>query len=100
MPPAIQARAFGLADAQGVLLTALDPAGPAARAGLRAGDVVVSVDGRPVRRSSDLRNRVGLAALGATLAVDFVREGQRRTARVLLDVPSTGKAPAPATRGR
>lgn len=85
------ARAFGLTETRGVLVTAVDPEGPAARAGLRAGDVVVAIDGRAVRHSSELRNRVGLAGLNGTLQLEYLRDGQRRTGQATLDVPATGE---------
>ncbi|MCA8094026.1 Do family serine endopeptidase [Burkholderia anthina] len=48
------ARSFGLANPDGALITMIEPDGPAAKAGLRAGDVVLAVDGKPVAESSDL----------------------------------------------
>lgn len=87
------AEAFGIGETQGVLLTAVDPAGAAASAGLRAGDVVVAVDGKPLRRGNDLRNRVGLAPLGSVLVLDYVRDGKRAKATVkLIAVPQREQA--------
>lgn len=93
------AEAFGLGETQGVLLTAVDRDGAAARAGLRAGDLVVAVDGKPVRRGNDLRNRVGLAPLGASLVLDYVRDGKRATATVTL-VATPWREQAGAELGR
>ncbi|RQR52858.1 Do family serine endopeptidase [Burkholderia sp. Bp9140] len=48
------ARSFGLANPDGALVTMVEPDGPAAQAGLQAGDVVLAVDGKPVAESADL----------------------------------------------
>lgn len=72
------AAAFGIAaDTRGVLLTGVAPEGSAAKAGLVPGDVIVAVDGKPVRSVQDLRNRVGLASVGASLKMEVIREGRR-----------------------
>jgi len=49
--------------------------GPAAKAGLRAGDVIVAVNGQPTRTVDELRKQVGDAK--GKLAVLIEREGQR-----------------------
>lgn len=54
----------------------------AERAGLRAGDVVVEIDGKPVLSASSLRTRIGLTEVGKTISVTYLREGQRQTARL------------------
>jgi serine protease Do len=43
---------------QGVVVTGVDPAGPAAQEGVQAGDVIVNVDRVPVRSAGDLRGAV------------------------------------------
>ncbi|MGH6949782.1 MAG: RIP metalloprotease RseP [Vitreimonas sp.] len=50
----------------------------AAAAGLRSGDVIVSVDGQPTRNFADLQAQVGPSA-GRQLSVEIVRNGARRT---------------------
>jgi serine protease Do len=53
------AEAIGLAKPQGALVTNVDPDGPAAKAGVEAGDVVLRFDGRPIESQSDLPRIVG-----------------------------------------
>ena len=48
------AKAFGLGLPHGALVSSVDPKGPGERAGLKPGDVITSVDGKPIDRSLDL----------------------------------------------
>jgi len=65
--------AVGLSDRAGLLVTEVVPAGPAARAGLRTGDLVVGVAGHPVRDRETLTAALADAGLGATLPVEALR---------------------------
>jgi serine protease DegQ len=86
------AAAFALDDVRGVLLTAVEPGGAAARAGLQAGDVVVAVDTRAVKSTAEFRNRIGLALAGNTLQFDILREGKpKRVAVTLAELPRRGE---------
>jgi len=74
------ASAIGLDHPKGALIAKVEPNSPAARAGLRQGDVVMAVDGAPVRNSSDLRNRIGLVRVGEAVDLTYRRgEDERRT---------------------
>ncbi|MCX7159430.1 MAG: trypsin-like peptidase domain-containing protein, partial [Proteobacteria bacterium] len=61
------AKSLGVQSRSGAVIAQVAIDSPAAAAGLREGDVVVEVAGRAVRGSADLRNRLGLAAVGETL---------------------------------
>jgi len=67
----------------GVWVQSLEPGGPAARAGLRVGDVVVEVDGRRVTSAEDFRALVSQLADGKKLTLRLERRGQSRS--VVLD---------------
>ncbi len=73
--------ALGLKDTRGVLVNEVAPGSPAERAGLRAGDVLVSFDGTPLADGGQYRNRAALARPGSTVVLGVVREGRR------LDIP-------------
>jgi len=60
----------------GVLVTSVDEDSPAARAGLRAGDVIVRFEGKPVTNGGDLREGVGRADSGQEVTVGVQREGR------------------------
>jgi regulator of sigma E protease len=65
--------------------------GPAARAGLRAGDKIVAVDGEPIAYYDELATRIR-PALGKPLLVEWERDGARQKATI---VPEAGDAPDP-----
>ncbi len=81
------ARSLGLDRAQGMLVTELHPQSPFARAGLRPGDVIVALGGRPVRSPAEMLYRLLTHQIGETVTVEFVREGRRMSARVRLALP-------------
>ena len=64
----------------GVLVKEVMPDSPAARAGLKSGDLVTSLDGRPMENNDALRTYVLLKQAGETMAVDAVRDGKSLTA--------------------
>jgi serine protease Do len=75
--------AMGLpADTRGALINSVTPGGPADRAGLQYGDVVVAMNGRPIVSSSELTRRVGQARSGDTLRLEILRDGRRQTVNV------------------
>jgi Do/DeqQ family serine protease len=77
------AEAAGVAGrTEGALVTRVDRGSAAERGGLRPGDIVVAVDGAPVRSAATFLNRLGLAEPGSTLELAYLRNGERRTARV------------------
>ena len=69
---------------RGADIQAVEPGGPAARAGLRAGDVIVSVDGETVREPDEVSEAVSEHEPGDEIVVEVLRDGERRTIRVEL----------------
>jgi putative serine protease PepD len=76
--------ATGTATASGARLRSVEPAGPAASAGLRAGDVITKIDGHVLEEGTDLIALVRKYAPDTTVAVEFRRGGQNETASVTL----------------
>ncbi|MFQ5619662.1 MAG: DegQ family serine endoprotease [Rhodospirillales bacterium] len=76
------AQALETKETAGAIITHVEERSPAADAGLKAGDVVVAIDGRPVRNSADLRNRVGLVPVGEKIRLDLIRDGKKRSVTV------------------
>ena len=73
------AAALGIKATRGALITNAMPDSPAAKAGLKPGDLVTSVNGKPITDAQDWRNVQGLAPLGSTLALGVDRGGRALT---------------------
>jgi len=72
------AEAFGLPAGQsGAVLNAIVPGSAADEAGLRAGDVVVSLNGRQINSAGELRTQIGLLRVGEPVQLEVLREGKR-----------------------
>jgi serine protease DegQ len=76
------AESMNLLNAEGALIAQVEPGSPADRAGMRSGDLVIAVDGRPVRSATDLRNRIGLLRVGTTAQLTVLRNGNQRAISV------------------
>ena len=74
LPPRL-ARELG--QSAGVEIVEVVDASPAARAGLRAEDLIVSIDGRPIASVDELHRLIVSDAIGRTLAVSVIRGGRR-----------------------
>jgi S1-C subfamily serine protease len=64
-----------LGQQTGLMLMSVETPGPAAQAGLLQGDVLVSVDGQPLRQMDDLQGLLGSGVVGKSVAIRFVRAG-------------------------
>jgi len=76
--------ALGLDRARGALVAKVVPGGPAEKAGVESGDVIVAVDGKPVDSTNSLTRAVAESAVGKTVSVDLVRKGKKRTVKATL----------------
>ena len=81
------ARSFGLDRPQGVVVTDVWPGGPAARAGIGRGDVILSVDGEPVNDGGSLTYRIATSHVGDVVALTVRHAGQVRTANLHVERP-------------
>ncbi|MGR8920260.1 MAG: DegQ family serine endoprotease [Gammaproteobacteria bacterium] len=80
LDPAL-AEAFGLSAGGGAVLVRVLDDSPAAKAGLRRGDVITRFDGKRVDSAAELRNRIGLAPVGESVEVEYLRGGKAGKAR-------------------
>jgi len=78
------ADSFKLDKPEGALVSKVDPGGPAEQAGLKAGDVILKVDGKAIVSSGDLPALIGLSTPGQKVKLEVWRQGQREelTARL------------------
>jgi serine protease Do len=78
------AKALGLKDSKGALVVDVESDGPAARAGLQRGDVVLSVDGKPIDDGRALARRVAVIAQGTRVDVAVWRDGKQQVLPVTI----------------
>ncbi len=97
------AEGLGLAGATGALVAEVTPGGPAARAGIRNGDIVTGFDGKPVPDSRTLPRVVADTPVGKAVKVDILRNRKKQTVTVVLarlaeddGTPAPRKPAAPA----
>jgi len=89
------ARSLGLPSAQGALVSQVSRGSPAEKAGIRTGDVITSVNGKPVKSNADLRNAIGLLSVGDKVEVGFLRDGKpQRVTATLIEFGSQTAEPA------
>jgi serine protease Do len=70
-------QAFGLKDAHGALVADVVANGPAAKAGIERGDLIVAFQGHKVQESSELPRMVAAVAPGTKVDVDILRKGKK-----------------------
>jgi len=68
----------------GVLVNTVEPNGPAASAGILPGDIIVSVDGKPVKSGDDLVADVSSRRPGSSAKIGYMRDGKPNTATVTI----------------
>ncbi len=83
-------RDLRLATLDGALISGVQAGSPAARAGLREGDVVTTLNGRAIRSSAELRARLGLTAVGEEIELGVVRKSGPQRIRVRIAAPEAG----------
>ncbi|MGB3456893.1 MAG: Do family serine endopeptidase [Litorimonas sp.] len=84
---ATMAQALGLDRARGAVINDLLPGGPADTAGLRKGDVILSVGGTEVNDDNGLRFTLATLRSGERTRIRYVRDGREQIATVRIDIP-------------
>lgn len=93
------AASFGFEGKDGVLIGDVSKDGPADKAGLKAGDIVTKLDGKPMSSSSQLRNTVAATTPGTTVELEVFRDGRTRLIKVKLGLLDDSVAAAGAPAG-
>jgi serine protease Do len=76
------AETYGLKDSAGAFVSSVSPGGPAAKAGILDGDVILKFDGKDVISMRSLRSIVAQTQIGKEVDVEVMRKGQRRSLKV------------------
>jgi serine protease Do len=94
------AQSFGLKQAGGALVSSVEPGSPAAKAGLKEGDVILGINGQDISRSIDLSARVAELRPGATATLNVWRKGAQQDVSVAVgEAKATTVANSGASQG-
>ena len=75
-------RVYGFKN--GVLVQEVQPGGPADKAGLKPGDIIVTIDGRSIKDGDDLVNEIASRHPGSTIRLGFLRDGKQNDTTVTI----------------
>lgn len=78
------AESFNLDDSKGALIASVLKEGPADKAGIRPGDILVAVEGKPVKNSADMLNLVAALPPGKPVTVTIIRSKQEKSIQVVV----------------
>ncbi|WP_296428385.1 DegQ family serine endoprotease [Yoonia sp.] len=76
--------ALGIDSGAGAVVTRVQPDSAADVAGLQPGDLIVSIDGRAIAGSADMRSQIGLKRLGRSIEIEIIRDGKTLTLEATL----------------
>lgn len=94
------AKAFGQKDARGVVVGDVTPNSPAQESGIRRGDILLEMNGRPVENSNQLRNSISMMQPGTEIKLTMLRGGSERDVTVkLAEMPTETAMAQPGDEG-
>jgi serine protease Do len=76
---------FGIDEGTGILISSIEKDGPADKAGLKVGDVIVKADGKRMESSQDLTGLIQDKDKGDKVEIEFIRDKKKRTVDVEVD---------------
>ena len=90
------AKKLGVNTLDGAIIAVVQAGSPAEKSGIREGDVVTALNGRPIRNATELRARLGLTPIGEEVEMRIQRTGAARVVRTQIAAPdvSTGDGQA------
>lgn len=78
------ADSFGLDKAEGILVSDVSENSPAEKAGLKQGDVILTLNGKPLNEVSQLRNKIAMTHPQSTVSLGIIRNGSRKNIQVTI----------------
>jgi serine protease Do/serine protease DegQ len=86
------AEALNLDSTKGTVISAVTEGGAALEAGIKPGDVIIRIDGKPVTSSANLRNMIGLKRVGDSVNIELMREGKQKSFKIAIKEASSKQA--------
>ena len=90
------AKEFGLNEASGALVAGVAQGSAAEHAGIKTGDIIVSINGTPIKSASELRNTIGMQRVGDQVEIGLLRDGKPLKVAALVAEHSESEAVAAA----
>ncbi|WP_115720014.1 Do family serine endopeptidase [Gallaecimonas mangrovi] len=85
------AQAMGYHSNHGAFVSQVEDGSAAAKAGIKAGDIITSLNGKPIQTFGELRAKVGTLGAGTEIELGIVRDGKDKTVKVKLEGRSAAK---------
>ena len=92
------AKALGIGDARGALVSSVEPGGPADKAGVLSGDVILDFNGTEIKHMTDLPRLVGATQPGTRATMEVWRKGKSVSIKIEVDELITDDEEMPAAR--
>jgi Do/DeqQ family serine protease len=92
------AKSLNIPNTQGVLVSQVTEGSAAEKAGIKAGDVITSINNQTIKSNSELRNAIGLSRVGDKLDVALIRDRKpMHLTAVITELPTTAAIATPRT---
>src|SRR3984885_3768825 len=88
------AKEFGLNESSGALVAGVAQGSAAEHAGIKTGDIIVSINGTPIKSASELRNTIGMQRVGDQVEIGLLRDGKPLKVTALVAEHSESEAVA------
>ena len=97
--PDVKANLGTMALNRGAVVRLVEDGGPAAKAGLKVFDIVVSANASAISSANDLRNAIAATPINTELVLNLIRSGHQVVLKVRIETPSIGDKSAPVVFG-
>jgi len=94
------AKEFGLNEASGALVAGVSQGSAAEHAGIKTGDIIVSINGTPIKNATELRNTIGMQRVGDQVEIGLLRDGKPLKVTALVAEHSESEAVSAAEVNR
>jgi len=94
------AKEFGLNEAIGALVAGVSQGSAAEHAGIKTGDIIVSINGTPIKNATELRNTIGMQRVGDQVEIGLLRDGKPLKVTALVAEHSESEAVSAAEVNR